>query len=159
MLRSAITLTMLLGSLTLVLTLASGMAGATDVYKDKDDKGNPLYTDKPKTLPAERLNVQSKRADPAAVQMRQNEEMTRLKEADDARKQTSAQQSSQGEAAQLSAKDRVERCTKARDRYDRYLNSQKLFEEKPGGERRYLTSEELDAARAAAKASMDVWCK
>ena len=30
---------------------------AADVYKFKDDKGNVLYTDKPSTLPAERLNI------------------------------------------------------------------------------------------------------
>jgi len=31
--------------------------------------------------------------------------------------------------------------------------------EQPNGQRRYLTSEELDAARASAKTNMDVWCK
>lgn len=154
MLRSAITLTMLLGA----LTVASGVAAASDVYKYTDEKGNVLYTDKPRTLPAERLNVQTAKVDPAN-QARQAEEMKRLQEADTARKQTSTQQSNQTAAASMNAKDRADRCTKARDRYDTYMNSQKLYEEQPGGERRYLTSEELDAARASAKANMDSWCK
>jgi hypothetical protein len=154
MLRSTIPLTVLLG-----LAVVSGPASASDVYKYTDEKGNVLYTDKPRTLPAERLNVQSKKADPATTQARQSEEMKRMQDADKARKQTTAAQSGQGEATQLTAKDRADRCTKARDRYDTYLTSHKLYEEKPGGERRYLSSEELDAARATAKTSMDVWCK
>ncbi len=154
MLRSAITLTMLLGA----LTVASGVAAASDVYKYTDEKGNVLYTDKPRTLPAERLNVQTAKVDPAN-QARQAEEMKRLQEADAARKQTSTQQSNQAAAAPMNAKDRADRCTKARDKYDTYMNSHKLYEEQPGGERRYLTSEELDAARASAKANMDSWCK
>ena len=39
------------------------------------------------------------------------------------------------------------------------MNSQKLYEQLPNGERRYLSSEELDAARASAKATMDVMCQ
>ena len=82
-----------------------------------------------------------------------------MQDADAARKQASTQKANEAEAAQSNAKDRAERCKKARDRYDTYITSRKLFEEKPGGERRYLTSEELDTARADAKTSMDLWCK
>ena len=39
------------------------------------------------------------------------------------------------------------------------MNSQKLYEQGADGERRYLASEELDAVRASAKASMDVLCQ
>src|SRR3989337_1467920 len=90
-------------------TLAAGTAAA-DVYKYKDEKGNIQYTDKPPSLPAERLNVQSQSTDMVAVQERATAE-------------------------------------------------QQLFEKLPDGERRYLTSEELDTARASAKASMDVMCQ
>lgn len=155
MLRSAIKLTMLLGA----MTIASNLATASDVYKYTDEKGNVLYTDKPRTLPAERMNVQTPKSDPAAAQARQAEEMKRMQDADAARKQASSQRSDQAAAAPMNAKDRAERCTKARDRYDTYMNSQKLYEEATPGERRYLTSEELDAARASAKANMDTWCK
>jgi hypothetical protein len=154
MLRSAIKLTLLLGA----LTVASSITVASDVYKYTDEKGNVLYTDKPRTLPAERLNVQTAKVDPAA-QAKQAEELKRMQDADEARKQTSAQQSSQAGATTLNAKDRADRCSKARDKYTLYTNSRKLYEEQPGGERHYLTSEELDAARASAKATMDSWCK
>lgn len=138
--------------------LAAGQAGA-DVYKYRDSNGNVLYTDKPSTLPAERLDVPSQRTDIVAVQARQEAEQKRMQEADRARERTSAQRAGQQDAAQLTAQDKAERCTKARERYDTYMNSQKLYEQQPDGERRYLSSEELDAARASAKASMEVMCQ
>jgi hypothetical protein len=152
---------MLLRSLLLASLTASVVASTAfaDVYKFKDDKGNVMYTDKPSTLPAERLNVQSQKTDLVAVQTRQDAEMKRLQQSAGARDQSVAQRNEQQEASQLTAKDKAERCTKARERYDAYMNSQKLYEQQPNGERRYLTSEELDAARASAKATMDVMCQ
>jgi hypothetical protein len=151
MLRSVFTL-----SLTALVLAAPAVA---DVYKFKDEKGNVLYTDKPATLPAERLNVQSQKTDVVAVQARQEAEQKRMQDSVRSRDQSAAQRTEQQEAAQLTAKDKAERCTKARERYDAYMNSPKLYEQLPNGERRYLTSEELDAARASAKATMDVMCQ
>lgn len=149
---------------TLFLLTAAGAvlaAGpvAADVYKFKDDKGNVLYTDKPATLPAERLNIQSQRTDTVAVQTRQQEEMKRLQDEDKANQQAAGQSKDQQQASQLSATQRAEQCTKARERYDSYTTSQRLYEKLPDGSRRYLSDAELDAARASAKASMDVMCK
>ena len=146
-------------TLTLAASVLLAVQSHADVYKYKDDKGNVLYTDKPATLPAERLNVQSQKTDVVAMQARQEADMKRLQEQDKARQQAANQQSDQQQAAQLSAKDKAEKCTQARERYDKYMNSQKLYQQDANGERRYLTSEELDAARASAKASMDVLCK
>jgi len=151
MLRSLV-----LASLAASLLTAPAMA---DVYRFTDDKGNVLYTDKPSTLPAERLNVQSSKTDIVAVRERQEAEQKRMRDSAGARDQTLAQRSDQQEADKLTAKDKAERCTKARERYDMYMNSQKLYEQQPNGERRYLSSEELDAARASAKTTMDVMCQ
>ncbi len=38
------------------------------------------------------------------------------------------------------------------------MSSYRLYEEGPDGERRYLTSEEIDTARANAKKMMDEFC-
>jgi hypothetical protein len=153
MLRSSLTILALAAS-TLLATQAPA-----DVYKYRDDKGNVLYTDKPTTLPAERVNVQSQRTDVVAVQERQDAEQRRMQAAEQARERAAAQRADDRQAAQLSATDKAERCKKARERYDNYMNSQRLYEQQPDGERRYLSSEELDAARASAKASMDVMCQ
>lgn len=130
-----------------------------DVYKYTDDKGTVHYTDKPATLPAERLNIQSQKTDLVALQARQQEEQARASAANEARQQTAAQNADQRKASEMSATDKAEQCKKARERYDSYMNSQRLYESLPNGERRYLSDAELDAARASAKASMDVLCK
>lgn len=138
--------------------LAAGTAHA-DVYKYIDEKGNVQYTDKPPSLPAERLNVQSQRTDVVAVQERQEaEQAARAQSASSSRAQANAS-AEQRAANELSAKDKAERCIKARERYDKYMTSQRLYEEGKDGERRYLSDTELDAARASAKASMDVMCQ
>lgn len=138
--------------------LAAGTAAA-DVYKFKDDQGNVLYTDKPATLPAERLNIQSQKTDTVAVQARQQEELKRLQDVNKSSDQAAAQSRDEQQASQLSATQKAEQCTKARQRYDTYTNSQRLYEMLPDGSRRYLSDAELDAARSSAKASMDVMCK
>lgn len=145
-----------------LLTLTGAVLAApavADVYKYTDDQGNVLYTDKPRTLPAERLNVQSQKTDVVAVQARQDADQQRMQANASARDQTLAQRNEQQQAEQLTAKDKAEHCTKARERYDGYMNSQKLYQQQPNGERRYLSTEELDAARASAKATMDVMCQ
>jgi hypothetical protein len=132
---------------------------AADVYKFKDEQGNVLYTDKPSTLPAERLNIQSQKTDVVAVQARQAEETKRLQEADRASQQANNQNKDQQQAAQLTATQKAEQCAKARQRYDSYINSQRLYEQQPDGQRRYLSDAELTAARTSAKASMDAMCQ
>jgi hypothetical protein len=138
--------------------LAAGPVAA-DVYKFKDDKGNVLYTDKPSTLPAERLNIQSQKTDTVAAQARQQEEMKRMQDADKSSQQAAGQNKDQQQASQLTATQKADQCSKARERYDSYANSRRLYEKLPDGSRRYLSDAELDAARASAKASMDVMCK
>jgi len=147
--------------LTLTLTasvLLAAPAGA-DVYKFKDDKGNVLYTDKPSTLPAERLNIQSQKTDVVAVQAREQAEQQPQSSSDKTTTQNSQQRADNAQATEMTAKDKAERCTKARERYDVYMNSQKLYEQAPNGDRRYLSSDELVSAREQAKRSMDAMCK
>jgi hypothetical protein len=62
-------------------------------------------------------------------------------------------------AQEMTAEDRAKRCIEARQRYESYMNARRLYE--PGtaeGERRYLDSAEIDAARANAKQAMDELC-
>jgi len=154
---------MLRTALTLTLTLAAGTLAANlalaDVYKYTDDKGNVLYTDKPRTLPAQRLDVKTQKTDTVAVEARQEAEEKRQEDAARARQQGAAAASDQRQAAQLNEKDKAERCAKARERYDNYMNSRRLFETLPNNERRYLSDAELDAARNSAKTSMETLCK
>jgi hypothetical protein len=152
---------MLRSLITLALTASTLLATQTfaDVYRYKDEQGNILYTDKPATLPAERLNVQSQKTDTVALQARQQEEQQRMNTTNQSRQQAAAKQTDERKAAETSATDKAEQCKKARERYDSYMTSRRLYEQQADGERRYLSDAELDAARASAKASMDVLCK
>jgi Domain of unknown function (DUF4124) len=150
--------TALLPTLTLAAFALVASAAHADVYKHTDEKGNVLYTDKPRTLPAQRLDVKTQKTDTVAVQARQEADMKRMQELNQGRKQSASAQADQKEASELSAKDKAERCSKARERYDSYMNSQRLFESLPNNERRYLTDAELDTARNSAKVSMETLC-
>src|SRR5262249_42552312 len=133
---------------------------AADVYKFKDDHGNTLYTDKPSTLPAERLNIQSNKTDTVAVQQRAEADAKRQQDADRANQPAGQNnQQAQQQPAQDTATDKAAQCEKARQRYDTYMNSQRLYQQGADGQRKYLSDDELTAARASAKASMDVMCK
>lgn len=145
--------------ITLTATFAAATASGAEVYRFTDENGNVLYTDKPSTLPAERLNIKSQKTDVVALEERRAAEMKRLQESASARERSAAARQDEQEAANLTAKDKAERCVQARERYDTYMRSPRLYEQLPNGERRYLTDVELEAARASAKATMDVMCQ
>ena len=154
MLRTALTL-----MVTVTVYTLTAQSASADVYEYRDDKGNKLYTDKPSTLPAQRLDIKTQKTDTVAVQARQDAEMKRMQDANRVREETNAQQSEQRAASASTAKDKAERCIKARERYDRYMTSQRLYEDLPNNERRYLSEAELASTRSTAKASMDELCK
>lgn len=141
------------------VTLAAGLllaftAGAGEVYVTKDAKGNPVYTDVPATLPAEKVGIKSSSTDPTEVQKRYDASMKQYA-ADDAAKPAAAAVSP---AAAVTPEEKAKRCADARQRHQAYLDAFRLYEEMPNGERRYLTSEEIDAARANAKQVVDRAC-
>jgi uncharacterized protein DUF4124 len=56
------------------------------------------------------------------------------------------------------AKAKVEQCKAAQDRYQRYIDSRRLFRETADGKREYLTDKELTEARARAKEAVSDYC-
>jgi len=138
--------------------LLSGVAVSGEVYVTKDASGNPVYTDRPATLPAEKLGVQSTSTDPAEVQARYDEEMKKYSADSEATAKARAQAADTAKAREITAEDRAKRCIEARSRYEATLNAIRLYEEGPDGQRRYLSSEEIDSARADAKKTVDEFC-
>ena len=55
----------------------------------------------------------------------------------------------------MKAKDKADRCVKARELYQKATNSQRLYEQNADGTRRYLTDAETTAAREQAKTNWD----
>jgi hypothetical protein len=147
----------LLTAATLLLAAAGAHAG--EVYKSTDAQGRPVYTDKPPSLPAERLNVHSATTDVVEVQKRYESQMKQYGAADQAEADAAKKAADARKAQEMTAEDRAKRCIEARQRYESYMNARRLYE--PGtaeGERRYLDSAEIDAARANAKQAMDDLC-
>lgn len=146
----------------LLLTLAAASLAAgtavADVYKYKDEKGNIQYTDKPPSLPAERLNVQSQRTDVVAAQAR-SQTATAAQQANNATSAAGNKPAAPPPPPEPTGDQKADACARAKHRYDSYMTSQRLYEQGKDGERRYLSDAELDAARASAKASMDVLCQ
>jgi hypothetical protein len=137
--------------------LLAGTALAGDIYVLKDANGNLVYTDTPQTVPAQRVGIRSGQTDPSEVQARYSDEMKQYAAQDEAANKQ-AQQASATKANALSAEDRARRCDEARKRYDTVMFNYRLYEVGPAGERRYLDSAEIDAARADAKKVMDEFC-
>jgi hypothetical protein len=144
-------------TLALALLLAAG-AQAGDVYVTKDAQGRPIYTDTPATIPAQKIGIASASTDPATVQKRYADQMKQYAAEDAAEGKTAAAANDPAKAKQLTAEDKAKRCADARQRYQSYMDAHRLYEDGPDGQRRYLTSEEIDASRASAKQVMDQFC-
>jgi hypothetical protein len=141
------------------LLLALGVAEASDVFMTKDAQGRPVYTDRPESLPAERLDIKSNSTDTVEVQQRYATEQKQRDDAAEASADAAKKATEQKTVTAANAADRAKRCQELRDRYLQLMNAQRLYE--PGeqeGERRYLTDAELDAAREDAKQVMDEFC-
>jgi len=138
--------------------LLSGVALGGEVYVTKDAKGNPVYTDRPATLPAEKLDVQSGTTDPVEVQARYDEQMKKYATDTESAEKSKTQAAEQAKARDVTAEDRAKRCVEARSRYEATMNAIRVYEEGPDGQRRYLSSEEIDTTRANARTAMDEFC-
>ncbi len=139
--------------------LVLGSAQASEVFVTKDAQGRPTYTDRPDSLPAQKVNVATKSTDPVAVQQQSTEEMKSQSEADKTKAEASKQAAEAKVAKELSAADKAKRCLDARARYEQVMTARRLYE--PGateGERRYLDDKEIDTAREHSKKVMDEFC-
>ena len=145
-------------ALLLAGLLLAGSAGAGDVYVTKDAQGNAIYTDTPQTIPAQKLDIHTASADSAsdaqgtATQVKQPSQQSRSSSPAPASQATTQQ------AAQTTAEDKAKRCMDARQRYQTLMDNWRVYEPGPNGERTYLTSEQIDAARANAKQVMNEFC-
>ena len=138
------------------LLLAAAAQGG-EVYVVTDTQGNRVYTDRPQTLPAERIKMTTSETTAAdAARAQQRMEAYAAQEAAD--EVQAVQAAEAGKAREQTAEDRAKRCVDARERYQATMNAIRLYEEGPDGERRYLSSEEIDAARANARQAMDTFC-
>jgi hypothetical protein len=145
-------------ALLTALAFLAATAVAGEVFVTKDAQGHPIYTDRPDSLPAEKVNVATKQTDTVDVQQRYAAEMKQYADADKAASQATKQTTDSRQAQQLNGADKAKRCQDARTQYAALMNSHRIYEEGDKGERRYLDSKEIDAARVNAKSVMDEFC-
>jgi hypothetical protein len=144
----------------------AAVAGAETVYKWVDPAGQIHYTDlPPRQAGARILGVYQQEA--GTVEGEESgdytdEDDTGEPPAQDPESPRTAEPPVSDEAmaaAQADAlKAKVEQCKAAQDRYQRYIDSRRLFRETPDGKRVYLTDQELTEARARAKQAVDDYC-
>lgn len=143
----------------LAATLACATTHASEVFVTKDAQGRPVYTDRPDSLPAERVNVATKQTDVVEAQSRYQQDMAKYQQADKAATDAAKKAADARQAADLSATDKAKRCQDARTNYQNLMNARRIYE--PGSkpeERRYLDSAEMDATRENARKLMDDLC-
>jgi len=141
-----------------VLTCAIAQAG--DVYKYVDERGQTMYTDKP--IPgATRVSTGSQRPPEVAARSYASQQASQNSQLANSNQRIAAQQNDARVAANV-AKDleasRADRCKKARADYQTTINSRRLYRDKPGGEREYLSDAELAAMRVEAAKQVEAIC-
>ena len=141
--------------LALGLLLSAGAAAG--VYRWVDAQGNVHYTDKPNG-DAQKLEIESRPTDPARIATQREASQKQHSEHQENRQKQLADEKEADAKAQDDAKARATNCTKAQERLERYETAHRLYKPLPDGEREYLTSDEIDTARADAKTDRDKWC-
>jgi hypothetical protein len=150
-----------------LLAGVTAVAGAETVYKWVDSSGQVHYTDLPPRQSGARiLGVYQKEAgtiDEEESGSDSDEGDSDLPPEQDSESPRTPEPPVSDEAmaaAQADAeKAKVEQCKAAQDRYQRYIESRRLFRETPDGKRVYLTDQELTEARARAKQAVDDYCR
>jgi hypothetical protein len=144
------------------------IAGAETVYKWVDGSGQVHYTDlPPRQGDAKILGVYQQESGDVENEGAGDDYTEEGDEAGGAPQDSSetprtpeppVSQAAMAEAEADAAKAKVEQCKAAQDRYQRYVDSRRLFRETPDGKRVYLTDKELTEARARAKQAVTDYC-
>lgn len=152
----------LIGLLMAGLTL---VATAETVYKWVDGSGQIHYTDLPPKQPdAKILSVSHGSANTSDEEDSDGGDYSDENGDDEAASaggtttpEPPVSQQALAEVRDEAAKAKLEQCKQAQDRYQRYIDSRRLFREE-NGKRVYLSDQELNEARARAKQSVDDYC-
>ena len=147
---------------TASLGLSLGAVAQT-VYKTVDEQGNVAFTDRPPISQSD-SNLETvrgldiKRTDPVVIAA-SNKRADAEQRAGDIARGISKEEAAEEQAARAEeAAERSANCDAAQARLKRYTESRRLYRQTPDGEREYLSSAEIDSARADAILSVDKWC-
>ncbi|MGD9843295.1 MAG: DUF4124 domain-containing protein [Steroidobacteraceae bacterium] len=143
----------------LALGLLTCTVSQADVYKYTDKNGQVQYTDKPELLPAELLTkIKSQRTDNSAIADRVAADLKARDAAAKAQQANTESAADKQKAADITAADKADRCTRARARYESVTTTGRVYSLDANGQRVYMDNNQLDQTRAAAQEQMDTWC-
>ena len=155
--------------LAFLMAGVAAVAAAETVYKWVDSSGQVHYTDlPPRQGDAKILSVNQQEADFVEEDESGSDDYT--EEGGDSDPQPATQsgapktpeppvsEEAMASAEADAAKAKVLQCKEAQDRYQRYIESRRLFRETADGKREYLTDQQLTEARARAKQAVDEYC-
>lgn len=153
-----------LAGIALYAALAAATAVAADegtVYLWVDKDGTPHYQDRPPegdVSAAQELSVRYKLTDGQAIAAARKSKAELGAAADLREKQQAADKSAEQADRDQVKSEREQGCQAARDKLAKYETAHRLYKPGPDGQRTYLSDEETDAARAAARRDVDEWC-
>lgn len=131
-----------------------------EVFRWVDENGVVHYSDRPTDPRARPTGLRYEPTDPTAVSNRVMREQYEEQQAQASEIEVRQEPPSENETL-LEQQERIRQleCKAARDRLEAYTDAPRLYETLPNGERRYLTDEELDRARAGAREDIKRWCE
>jgi hypothetical protein len=150
----------------LLMAGIGAVAAAETVYKWVDGAGQVHYTDlPPRQADARILGVYHQESgeidEEAGDDYAEDDDAGGSPDASNESPRTAEppiSESAMAAAEADAAKAKVEQCKSAQDRYQRYLESRRLYRETADGKREYLTDKELTEARARARQAVDDYC-
>ena len=135
------------------------MPAIGDVYTWRDENGVLHYGDLPKDDSATRVPIATRRTDNTAVQTRAAARQDALAASSEAFQDAESAAAAAEEAARLASEEKAAACTKARERLRNYINARRLYRTNEAGEREYLDSNEITAARSNAEQDVADKCR
>ncbi|MFB3064619.1 MAG: DUF4124 domain-containing protein [Gammaproteobacteria bacterium] len=145
-----------LALILLGLSISIGASAAVWMWTDAD--GVIHYSDYPADEGAVLIEIESKPTNRAAIAEQREETITLERErqqGDRLRREEKAEEKAQRKIDRELAK---EKCVKARERYDTYYNTPRLYRTTEDGDFEYLSSEEIDALHAKEMTAISKWC-
>lgn len=144
----------LAASTALLLAVGSLAAGAAEIYRETDDSGRVVYSDRPSSASARKLTIQSRATDPAIREA----ERARLAERQAQRQEARAKAAENAERNRDIQSQRAQNCEKARAYQQHVETARRLYKTDENGERRYYSAAEQDAALEKARMQVKEWC-
>jgi hypothetical protein len=128
------------------------------VYKWADAQGRIHYSDRPPEGDAKLISVENIYSRPRAGGERSQPAAAPTTTAATATAAGATPATVQKQVANDVAKANADGCKAARERYDSFVRSRRVYKEGPNGERLYLSDQELATARIDARKDVDDNC-